>query len=419
MTRKITWAPLVIASAAAALAAFACGSDEKKSSGEDAGDASSTGGSTTGGTGGTTGGTGGTTGGTGGTTGGTGGTTGGTGGLDGSTSDASDAGTYAYCTGQDPVTCGQYLVEHIDACADCHSPRLADGRIDPTKVLAGNATFADLDPTDATKGLVPTPNLTQLASQGWTVADIQNAIQNGERSTARGGGLFPIMPYIVFHNMADLDANAIAQYIHQLTPITNAIPLREPLPSPLDMMPLPLTSAIVDPATIPDPTLAATDANYDSAIKGKYLAAQAGVCMECHTERLPMSFALDMSKAFGGGEAFEVGGPFGTVTSLNITTGSNSAITGWVVQDIVDLLLTGAGPAGPICPPMPAGPGQAFGGMLTEDATNIATYIRNLPPVVNPSDGGAFQMCMPPSPPDGGLPDSGTPDGSPTDSGPG
>lgn len=403
MKRKQSLAPVVVGSVAAALLVFAC-SDDKKSGNDTDASAGGTGGQGTGGTG--TGGT------------GTGGTA--TGGTDASTGDSGDGGPrLGYCSsvgadsGAALIACGQYLVEHIDACADCHSPRLSNGQIDPTKVLAGNAAFADLDPADATKGLLPTPNLTTLASSGWTVADIEDALVNGNRSSARGGGLFPIMPYMVFHNMAPVDSNAIAQYIHQLTPITNAIaiPLRQPLPAPLDQMPLPIPPVLA--AQIPNPTLPSTDAAYASAMRGKYLAAEAGICMECHTQRLPNSFSLDMAKAFGGGEAFQVGGPFGTVTSLNITTGSNSAIGGWTAQHVADLLITGAGPSGPICPPMPAGPGQAFGGMTPGDALDIGNYIRNLPAVVNPSDAGVWPRCAPPPPPDGSVPsDSGSQDAS-------
>lgn len=36
-----------------------------------------------------------------------------------------------------------------------------------------------------------------------------------------------------------------------------------------------------------------------------------------------------------------------------------------------------------ICPPMPVGPMGAFGGMTTEDATDIANYLLNIPPIDN------------------------------------
>lgn len=381
----------VFTSLTAAAIVFACSDDEKKNTptGDASAGGSGTGGSATGGA-----------------------STGGaaTGGTTGDASNDGSTGPTAYCTGQDPVTCGQYLVEHVDACADCHSPRLPNGQIDPTKILAGNAAFADFDPTTSGVGLLPTPNLTQLAASGWTVAEIQDAIQNGNRSAARGGGLFPIMPYMVFHNMADLDANAIAQYIHQLTPITNAIPTREPMPVPFNV---PLPIAPVDATQIPNTTLAPTDTNYASAVRGKYLAAEAGICMECHTQRVTNSFGLDMTKAFGGGEAFQVGGPFGTVTSLNITPASNGAITGWTAQNIVDLLTTGTEPGGtPICPPMPAGPGQAFSGLTAGDKMDIANYIRSLPPVANPADGGRWPKCVPSFPSDSGVSDSGGLDAS-------
>src|SRR5258705_340185 len=49
----------------------------------------------------------------------------------------------------DLVARGLYLVNHVAACIDCHTPRLADGTLDVTKHLAGSATpFADVVPDD-------------------------------------------------------------------------------------------------------------------------------------------------------------------------------------------------------------------------------------------------------------------------------
>jgi hypothetical protein len=51
------------------------------------------------------------------------------------------------------------------------------------------------------------------------------------------------------------------------------------------------------------------------------------------------------------------------------------------------------------CPPMPAGPTQAFGGMTDQDALDIGNYITSLPPI----DNGVIPMCMPPGMMDGGM----------------
>jgi mono/diheme cytochrome c family protein len=307
-------------------------------------------------------------------------------------------------TGKAQVECGQYIVEHIDACADCHTPRLAGGTPDTTKILAGNPSFADVDPADG-KGNVPAPNLTQLKAKGWTPEDVMTAILDGKDKA--GKGLFPAMPYLTFHNMAKADAEAIAAFILQLDPIVNDIPPREPLPPPLESA-LPLKP--VDVKDIPDTTLDPSDVSYKDAQLGKYLATQLGVCMECHTERLPNG-TIDMSKAFAGGETFDLGPPFNTVYSENLTPATNTGLKNWTPGLVKNLIKTGKTDTGEtICPPMPVGPNGAFGGMTDAHALAIGAYITSLPPIENGTDSGTFPMCvLPPGPPPGDAgPDAST-----------
>src|SRR3954468_8600818 len=50
----------------------------------------------------------------------------------------------------DPVMRGDYLVNHVAACPDCHTPRKMDGSPDMAKFLSGVECLADADPTDST-----------------------------------------------------------------------------------------------------------------------------------------------------------------------------------------------------------------------------------------------------------------------------
>jgi mono/diheme cytochrome c family protein len=306
-------------------------------------------------------------------------------------------------TGDAQVQCGEYIVKALDACGDCHTPRLPTGAPDATKILAGNPAFADIAPTMDGVGNIPTPNLTTLKANGWTAQDIKDAILDGKRSAARGGGIFPIMPYTTLHNMAGADADAIAAYLLSLTAITNDIPDREPLPGdPATSKLLPV--AVVDAADIPNPVIDKTDPSYSDAMLGKYLATGVGPCLDCHTSRkegtpLPDSI-VDMSKAFGGGEPFILGGPFGTVVSANITTDPTDGLKNWTPGLIKTLLKTGKNIDGDyICPPMPVGPMGAFGGLTDEHALALGAYITHLPPVANGTDAGPFPLCLlPPAP---------------------
>jgi hypothetical protein len=403
---------------AAALVAIACSDDDNGGNvPEEAGTGGSGGGSSTGGkagSGGTS--TGGKSsggmnpgGGGGSGTGGKGGS--GTGGTqpDGGDGGAVEIALCAGKTGKAQVDCGQYIVEHIDACGDCHTPRLQTGAPDVTKILAGNPSFADIDPA-AGKGNVPAPNLTQLKAKGWTAQDVMTAVLDGKDKA--GKGLFPAMPYITFHNMAKADAEAIAAFILQLTPIDNDIPDREPLPPPVENS---LPTKPVAAKDIPDTTLDPSDPSYADALLGKYLAAELGVCLDCHTPRLP-SGEVDMSKAFAGGQTFELGPPFNTVYSENITPAKDTGLKNWTPGLVKNLIKTGKTDTGDtICPPMPVGPNGAFGGMTDAHALAIGAYITSLPPIENGTDGGMFPMCLlPPGPPP--LTDAG-PDATSKDSG--
>lgn len=287
---------------------------------------------------------------------------------------------------------GQYLVHHVAACIDCHTPRNQDGSLDTSKLLAGSATFADLDPADDQVGLVPTPNLTPHATGlgDWTAAEIKTAFLDGIDKDSNP--LFPIMPYYVFHNMTADDADAIVAYLQSLDPIDNTIPDRQPLGFPFNSAAQPVPVGV-----IPDTTLADTDPNYASAQQGRYLAGMIGICLECHTERVQAAVPLDTTKMFGGGEGFTgfPSPPFPEVIySANVTPHA-TGIQGWTAEQVKIALKEGLDDDGDgICPPMPAGPMQAFGGLTDEDALAIGHYITTIPPIDNtvPND------CTPPAP---------------------
>lgn len=382
---------LFAATAAISLLIAACSDDE------------SDGKAGTGGSGGASGGSGGSAGSSGGSAGSTGGTAGG-GGSAGSGGAAGSGGD----AGVDPVKRGEYIVKHVAACGDCHTPRKSDGSLDMTKWLAGSPNFADLDPTDATKGAIHAKNITPHATTGlggWTDEEIKKAFISGVSKD--GTPLFPIMPYFVFHNMSAADADAVVAYLKSVPAIDNAIPARQPLPFPFTQPASPV------PATaIPNTTLPSTDPSYQSAVRGKYLAGNIGICMECHSERTAPGTAvpLNVNKLFAGGEKFKAtdiglpSPPFpAEIVSRNITPHANG-IQGWTAQAVANALKKGVDKDNvPLCPPMPAGAMQAFGGLTDQDALDIGNYITTLPPI----DNGVLANCTPPPPPSDGGTDAG------------
>jgi hypothetical protein len=302
----------------------------------------------------------------------------------------------------DLVARGSYLVQHVAACPDCHTPRLADGTLDVTKHLAGSQTpFADVVPDEAGPdgglGKIYAKNLTPDMDTGlgkWTDDQIKKAFLDGVDD--KGNPLFPIMPYFVFHNMTDDDANAIVAYLRSIPAVKNEIPENEPVPGfTAAAMPIPVDM-------IPKSTIQVGQPNYDQAQKGRYLAGQIGVCMECHTKHVMMSpIPLDTTKLFAGNEVFSLPPPFGDVHSANITPDMNG-IKDWTPEDVKNLLKMGTDKMGNrICPPMPAGSMQAFGDLTEDDALAIGYYLTTIPPVAN----GMIPKCTLPTP-EGGTPDA-------------
>ena len=146
-------------------------------------------------------------------------------------------------------------------------------------------------------------------------------------------------------------------------------PLGFPFLTPAD--PIPVIS-------IPSSTLPAADPHFTNAQRGRYLAGMAGVCIDCHSPESPGPVPARLDSLFAGGRGF---GP-GTFSS-NITPAA-SGIANMTVAQIIAVLKQGVDEMGnPICPPMPVGPGGAYGGLSDKDAEAIAYYIKTIPPIAH------------------------------------
>jgi hypothetical protein len=125
-------------------------------------------------------------------------------------------------------------------------------------------------------------------------------------------------------------------------------------------------------------------------MRGKYLAGNFGLCMECHTEHVqtPGAVPLNLDKLFAGGETFvsaAIGVPSppypATITSENITPHA-TGVQGWTAAAIANVMKNGVDKDGvAICPPMPNGPSGPFGGLTDADRLDIGNYIVHLPPI--------------------------------------
>ena len=277
---------------------------------------------------------------------------------------------------------GEYLVLHVAACTDCHTPRLANGMLDMTKFLSGVECFVDVNGGGiGNGGCLNSRNLTNdpTGLMNRSDAEIKNMFQNGMRPT--GQALVPVMPYWIFHNLTDLDAQSIVLYLRTVPGVAHTVPANDATFFPPPAQP----AAPLDLAKVPQPAIMNTATSH-----GRYLASIA--CVECHTALTnPNDFrSIDETKILAGNRDFPrdlLGLPPvfpPDIFSANLTphaTGIGS-FTGQQISDVLRLGVDKAG--GGVCPPMPAGPMAAFGGLTRQDAIDIASYLLSIPAVNNP-----------------------------------
>jgi mono/diheme cytochrome c family protein len=301
--------------------------------------------------------------------------------------DAGDAGDAAAAL-TPQQTRGKYLVDVVIACPECHTPRGAMGVFLPGRYLSGdstpapNCTFASANRMECLYPRNLTNHETGLKNR--TDAEIKKMIQEGKRPTATGEeALHPVMPYYNLKNLTDADADAIVAYLRTVPGVDNTVPRRG---ASFD---IPMPVPAVNVANIPMPTAGYADTA--AAMRGRYLAGQAGLCMECHTKHLPMGpTALDETKLFQGGEDFTgFLGPTVMIRTKNLTPDMTTGLGTWTLEQIVSAITEGKDKDGKgICPPMPYGKlGEnmmaGYGNLTAQDAMDIAHYLKSIPPATN------------------------------------
>ena len=121
---------------------------------------------------------------------------------------------------QSQIERGKYLVS-IMGCSDCHTPGGLSPKPDMSRFLAGS----DADFLVPGLAVFSPPNLTPDKATGlgsWTHDQIVAAITTGKRPDGRILG--PAMPWNDFANLTKPDADAIADYLQSLGPISHKVP---------------------------------------------------------------------------------------------------------------------------------------------------------------------------------------------------
>src|SRR5262249_37430289 len=156
----------------------------------------------------------------------------------------------------------------------------------------------------------------------------------------------------VFHNMTDEDADAVVAYLrtvpgrdHTVKP--NQPPFSQYNDGVITAIP-PFFTEDIKPLTDAEIPLPRGGVNNASAMNGRYLAAKAGLCIDCHPPTAaPVSLEFDKSKFFGGGRVFTqeqlglVDPAFPLAIATRNITPDPTGIGGWTKQQISDAIAKG------------------------------------------------------------------------------
>lgn len=269
---------------------------------------------------------------------------------------------------QTAIERGNYLVNTIMACGNCHSPRDGEGRIIADKALSGGLTF------DTPAFLATAPNITPDVETGigsWSEQEIKRALVEGMRpghGKLAGVELAAIMPANFYKALLPEDLAAVVAYLRSVKPIRNevAAPVYR---LPVQRVPYPDAEAGFSKTMMADP-----------AKHGAYLAT-IGHCMECHAawSRGVSDYTTGLGR---GGRTFPLreGVPDSPVsTAANITSHAKAGIGAWSETEIGHAIRQGIARDGhALKPPMAY---AFYAGLNDADLNDIIAYLRTVPPL--------------------------------------
>ncbi len=262
----------------------------------------------------------------------------------------------AHAAQQDLVKRGDYLVNTILTCGNCHSPKGPDGRDIEAKVFSGGLSW------DEPPFKVTAPNITQDKQTGigtWSNTDIRRLLRKGVKPD--GTPIATIMPTGFYDIITKRDMSAIVAYLRTLKPIKNKV--ADPIYKMKQVRQI-----------FPGAERPYKEAMFSDRIKHGFYLATIGHCMECHTPMVKGRH--DWTKDLGRG-GFEFPGPWGVSVSRNITQNKSKGIAAWTDAEIKRAITMGVDKEGKhLKPPM----GYSYYAKMTEaDLNDIVAYLRTVP----------------------------------------
>ncbi len=255
---------------------------------------------------------------------------------------------------QSPVQRGDYLVNGIMACANCHSPKGPPAAV-AGKDFSGGLTF-DEPPFKVTASNITPDKETGIGN--WSAADIKRSLIQGVRPN--GVHLAPIMPSSFYGILTASDADAVVAYLQSLRPVKNAVPD-------------PVYRMAVKHGPFPGTEKPASAGDRKDKVKlGHYLVA-IGHCMECHTPMVKGE--LQLGELGKGGREFK--GPWGVSVARNITSHKTQGLGSWTDDEIKAAITQAKRKDGSaLKPPMDY---RAYSRISASDLDAMVAYLRTVP----------------------------------------
>jgi len=255
----------------------------------------------------------------------------------------------------DLVKRGDYLVNGILTCGNCHTPK------GPPLAIAGKDFSGGLS-WDEPPFKVTAPNITPDKETGignYTDAQLKTVLRKGIK--ANGVPIAMVMPSGFYEIMTDRDLDAVIAYLHTLKPVS--IKVADPVYKMPQGHPIP-----------PSGDKMFTDADMSDKVKKGFYLATIAHCMECHTPMGPRGREFDSKLGAGG---FDFPGPWGVSTSRNITSSKEKGIGAWTDDEIKRAITQGISRDGShLKPPMGF---QYYATVTPDDLDAIVAWLRTVP----------------------------------------
>jgi mono/diheme cytochrome c family protein len=267
---------------------------------------------------------------------------------------------------------GNYLVNTVMACGNCHTPKGPDGLPVAGKELSGGGVVF-VTPGFTAAGANITPDR-ETGIGAWSDDDIKLALTQGIRppqAKLPGVRLAAAMPVAQYRALTANDLNAVVAYLRTIPAVRNEVraPVytRDPVYAPYPGADKPYTEEVLQ----------------DDVTRGRYLAT-IGHCMTCHTTMV--GGALDYANSFGKGGRFfgpatDKGFPDSWTgsTAKNITSDRNAGIGSWNDAEVKRAITQGIDRDGHALS-FPMG-FFWYGRMADQDVNAVVAWLRTLPPL--------------------------------------